>query len=129
MPNVNRRLLFCFKIFFCLIFLIKYLKEVEFIAGKSKNQPVKFFFIHFYFDNLIANIIVFGMLKAIQINFDEEIIAVEFIRGHIGILIFPPCILFDTKLHIYCNHAEGKVRDFEIRILNVDYFFSLCEYI
>jgi hypothetical protein len=32
------------------------LKEVAFIAGKSENQAAKIFFIHFFIDNLIANI-------------------------------------------------------------------------
>ena len=53
-----------------LIFLSKYLKdvfddawlkEVAFIAGKSENQAAKKCFIHFFIENLIANIRLYAL--------------------------------------------------------------------
>ena len=44
--------------------------------------------------------LIFGILKAVQINFDEKIIGVYFISGHIS----PLCSVFGPKLH-NCNHA------------------------
>ena len=37
------------------------LKEVAFIAGKSENQAAKNIFIHFFNDNLIANISLYAL--------------------------------------------------------------------
>ena len=46
-----------------------YLKEVAFIAGKSENQAAKIFFIHFFIDNLIANISLYA-LSWPKLNFE-----------------------------------------------------------
>jgi biotin transporter BioY len=37
------------------------LREVAFIAGKSENQVAKKKFIHFFIDNLIANISLYAL--------------------------------------------------------------------
>ena len=37
------------------------LKTVAFIAGKSENQAAEKFFIHFFIDNLIANISLYAL--------------------------------------------------------------------
>ena len=46
--------------------LFSVLKGVAFIAGKSENQAAKNFFIHFFLDNLIANI---SLLSWPKLNF------------------------------------------------------------